>query len=77
MKKLFLLMTAVSFFFSGGLLVRAQTTFGEYATRDGWRLLEIGKALAQMPGSGAKPEDFVLRNDWRILCRTEKKSSEF
>ncbi len=50
--------------------VRAQSTYGEYATRDGLRLLEIGKALARMQETGARPEDYVPPH-WTITDRAE------
>lgn len=70
MKKLFTLFSAAVFVFLCGGFIRAQSTFGEYATHDGLRLLEIGKALAQMPETGAKPENFVPPH-WKITDRAD------
>lgn len=53
-----------------GVCVRAQSVYGEYATRDGLRLLEIGKALAKVPETGARPEDYVPPH-WTITDRAE------
>ncbi|MDQ3819886.1 MAG: hypothetical protein M3362_19735 [Acidobacteriota bacterium] len=50
--------------------VRAQSVYGEYATREGLRLLEIGKALARMPETGAAPENYVPPH-WTIADRAE------
>ena len=70
MKNLPALFSAVILVLLSGSLGRAQTVFGEYATHDGLRRLEIGKALAQMPETGTKPEDFVPAH-WTITDRVE------
>ena len=70
MKKLFLLMWAMALIFAVVPFAAAQAIFGEYATRDGLRLLEIGKALAAMPESGGRAEDYVPPH-WTITDRVE------
>jgi hypothetical protein len=60
----------VLFLLALSISLKAQSVFGEYATREGLRLLEVGKALAAMPEAGAKPEDFVPPH-WTITDRVE------
>ena len=71
MKKMFLLIPAL--LFAAALSpssAQAQRVFGEYATRDGLRLIEIGKALSQMPEKGERAEDYVPPH-WTITDRAE------
>lgn len=49
---------------------RAQSAYGRHARLRGLREVEIGKALSQMAGVGAKPEDFVPPH-WKIFSRAE------
>jgi hypothetical protein len=48
----------------------AQSAFGRNALEEGYRSVEIGKALNAMPTSGKKPEDF-LPPHWKIFARAD------
>jgi hypothetical protein len=68
--KLFWLTCTIILFFGGNTLADAQSVFGKNAKLKGLSLLEVGKALTQMPEAGAKPEDFVPPH-WKITTRAE------
>lgn len=70
MKNFVAVSLAVIFFAIFAVSLNAQSVYGEYATRDGLRLLEIGKALSQMPEMAPKPEDYVPPH-WEITDRAE------
>lgn len=70
-------MKDISLFFSCALLlllstfsVSGQTEFGRNALEEGYRTVEIGKALNAMPVSGKRPEDFVPPH-WKIFARAD------
>ena len=48
----------------------AQSAFGRNALEEGYRSVEIGKALNAMPTSGKRPEEFVPPH-WKIFARAD------
>jgi hypothetical protein len=56
----------------GGLTATAhgQSGFGDTALQDGYRLVEIGKALKAMPSSAKRVEDFTPAH-WKVYARAD------
>jgi hypothetical protein len=70
MKNFVAISLTVGFLAIFAVSLNAQSVYSEYAMRDGLRLLEIGKALSQIPETAPKPEDYVPPH-WRITDRAE------
>jgi len=48
----------------------AQSTYGNSALEEGYRQIEIGKALNAMASTGKRPEDFVPPH-WKVYARAD------
>lgn len=50
--------------------VNGQNAFGRAALEEGYRMVEIGKALNSLPTSAKRPEDFVPAH-WKVFARAD------